>query len=299
MAAAWGVCAALGGLIGATGCKRSVCMQAGLGVLQRSQGGQRTCPWQSAPVTGRPPTALRAPPHAHTRRHARFLDSTIPLHDRALNPLPHPSPPCLLRRCRATHPPASRPPHACPTPPALRRRQPENILFGEDWTLKVADFGVSIDLLEERAVTRTGTTDYMAPEVCGCVGGGGECRGARGCGLRRCAVSGCRRYSLGSEAAGGGSTRWATHRRAVVAQKKVGSAAQTRAAGTRPTGPNFPPSLPLPRHSRCRRCAAAPSRLLPAKTRSARTSSTARPRTCGAWACWPTSSSSASRPLSR
>ncbi|GFR47792.1 hypothetical protein Agub_g9299, partial [Astrephomene gubernaculifera] len=43
--------------------------------------------------------------------------------------------------------------------------KPENILFTSDWRLKLADFGVSIDLHQERAVTRAGTLDYMAPEV--------------------------------------------------------------------------------------------------------------------------------------
>jgi serine/threonine protein kinase len=32
-------------------------------------------------------------------------------------------------------------------------------------TLKLADFGLAIDLRRERAVTRAGTLDYMAPEV--------------------------------------------------------------------------------------------------------------------------------------
>ncbi|KAG2432382.1 hypothetical protein HYH02_012954 [Chlamydomonas schloesseri] len=43
--------------------------------------------------------------------------------------------------------------------------KPENLLFTPDWKLKVCDFGVSICLSEERAVTRTGSRDYMAPEV--------------------------------------------------------------------------------------------------------------------------------------
>jgi len=33
-----------------------------------------------------------------------------------------------------------------------------------DMTLKLADFGLAIDLRRERAVTRAGTLDYMAPE---------------------------------------------------------------------------------------------------------------------------------------
>ncbi|KAG2486070.1 hypothetical protein HYH03_015276 [Edaphochlamys debaryana] len=43
--------------------------------------------------------------------------------------------------------------------------KPENLLFTEDWQLKVCDYGVSICLTEERAVTRTGSREYMAPEV--------------------------------------------------------------------------------------------------------------------------------------
>ncbi|KAG2436221.1 hypothetical protein HXX76_006532 [Chlamydomonas incerta] len=43
--------------------------------------------------------------------------------------------------------------------------KPENILFTANWDFRLADFGVSIDLLKERAVTRAGTADYMAPEV--------------------------------------------------------------------------------------------------------------------------------------
>ena len=43
--------------------------------------------------------------------------------------------------------------------------KPENILFAKEggMTLKLADFGLAIDLREERAVTRAGTLDYMAP----------------------------------------------------------------------------------------------------------------------------------------
>ncbi|KAG2434150.1 hypothetical protein HXX76_007877 [Chlamydomonas incerta] len=43
--------------------------------------------------------------------------------------------------------------------------KPENILFTTDWRLVIADFGVSINLNQERAVTRAGTLEYMAPEV--------------------------------------------------------------------------------------------------------------------------------------
>ncbi|GLI70377.1 hypothetical protein VaNZ11_015157, partial [Volvox africanus] len=43
--------------------------------------------------------------------------------------------------------------------------KPENLLFTENWQLKLCDFGVSVCLREERAVTRTGSREYMAPEV--------------------------------------------------------------------------------------------------------------------------------------
>ncbi|KAG2499640.1 hypothetical protein HYH03_002579 [Edaphochlamys debaryana] len=46
--------------------------------------------------------------------------------------------------------------------------KPENVLYTERWSLKLADFGVSINLNDERAVTRAGTLDYMAPEVTRC-----------------------------------------------------------------------------------------------------------------------------------
>ncbi|KAG1657008.1 hypothetical protein FOA52_012009 [Chlamydomonas sp. UWO 241] len=44
----------------------------------------------------------------------------------------------------------------------------ENILLTHDRVIKLADFGLAIDLKEERAVTRAGTLDYMAPEVLRC-----------------------------------------------------------------------------------------------------------------------------------
>ncbi|KXZ50268.1 hypothetical protein GPECTOR_17g907 [Gonium pectorale] len=43
--------------------------------------------------------------------------------------------------------------------------KPENLLFTADWALRLADYGVAINITEERAVTRAGTADYMAPEV--------------------------------------------------------------------------------------------------------------------------------------
>lgn len=49
-----------------------------------------------------------------------------------------------------------------------RDLKPENLLVGDDGTLKVADFGLSVDQGVERPVTRLGTLDYMAPEVLAC-----------------------------------------------------------------------------------------------------------------------------------
>ncbi|KAG2426078.1 hypothetical protein HXX76_013266 [Chlamydomonas incerta] len=46
--------------------------------------------------------------------------------------------------------------------------KPDNLLFTPDWQLKLCDFGVSVCLHEERAVTKTGSKDYMAPEVVVC-----------------------------------------------------------------------------------------------------------------------------------
>ncbi|MEW5312978.1 MAG: hypothetical protein WDW38_004574 [Sanguina aurantia] len=46
--------------------------------------------------------------------------------------------------------------------------KPENIMFTKEMGLKLGDFGLAIDLREERAVTRAGTLDYMAPEVLKC-----------------------------------------------------------------------------------------------------------------------------------
>ncbi|WIA36653.1 hypothetical protein OEZ86_007937 [Tetradesmus obliquus] len=46
--------------------------------------------------------------------------------------------------------------------------KPENLLFTATGVLKVADFGLSIDITQERPVTRVGTLDYMAPEVVIC-----------------------------------------------------------------------------------------------------------------------------------
>jgi len=48
---------------------------------------------------------------------------------------------------------------------AHRDIKPENILLATDGSLRLADFGLSIDFNEERPVSRVGTLDYMAPEV--------------------------------------------------------------------------------------------------------------------------------------
>jgi aurora kinase, other len=41
----------------------------------------------------------------------------------------------------------------------------ENTLFSSDGTLKIADFGLSVDENVEAPVTRLGTLDYMSPGV--------------------------------------------------------------------------------------------------------------------------------------
>lgn len=46
--------------------------------------------------------------------------------------------------------------------------KPENVLVFPEGTLKLADFGLSIDLTLERAVTRVGTITFMAPETLLC-----------------------------------------------------------------------------------------------------------------------------------
>jgi len=46
--------------------------------------------------------------------------------------------------------------------------KPENILISRDGLLRLADFGLAIDMTDERPVSRLGTLDYMAPEVLLC-----------------------------------------------------------------------------------------------------------------------------------
>ncbi|KAG2487001.1 hypothetical protein HYH03_014373 [Edaphochlamys debaryana] len=46
--------------------------------------------------------------------------------------------------------------------------KPENVLFAGDGSVKLADFGLAINTVEERPVSRVGTLDYMAPEVLRC-----------------------------------------------------------------------------------------------------------------------------------
>lgn len=44
----------------------------------------------------------------------------------------------------------------------------ENTLFSADGTLKIADFGLSVDITAEAPVTRLGTLDYMSPGALPC-----------------------------------------------------------------------------------------------------------------------------------
>ncbi|GIM09673.1 hypothetical protein Vretimale_13525 [Volvox reticuliferus] len=46
--------------------------------------------------------------------------------------------------------------------------KPENVLFAADSSIKLADFGLAINMVEERPISRVGTLDYMAPEVLRC-----------------------------------------------------------------------------------------------------------------------------------
>ena len=51
---------------------------------------------------------------------------------------------------------------------AHRDIKPENLLLDADNKIMLADFGLSVCVAEENAVTRAGTMDYMAPEVLVC-----------------------------------------------------------------------------------------------------------------------------------
>eukprot|EP00897_Mesotaenium_endlicherianum_P001975 jgi/Mesen1/1805/ME000140S00762 len=46
-----------------------------------------------------------------------------------------------------------------------RDLKPENILVAADGSIKVCDFGLAINMLHERPISRLGTLQYMAPEV--------------------------------------------------------------------------------------------------------------------------------------
>jgi serine/threonine protein kinase len=51
---------------------------------------------------------------------------------------------------------------------AHRDVKPENLLLDADNNIMLADFGLSVCVEDENAVTRAGTMDYMAPEVLVC-----------------------------------------------------------------------------------------------------------------------------------
>ncbi len=58
----------------------------------------------------------------------------------------------------------ARPPvPASPLPPSLSSQQLDNLLFGSDWRLLLADFGVATCVRWERAVTRAGTGEAARP----------------------------------------------------------------------------------------------------------------------------------------
>ena len=43
--------------------------------------------------------------------------------------------------------------------------KPENLLLNEDYEVKLADFGLAINIDLQAPLSRVGTLDYMAPEV--------------------------------------------------------------------------------------------------------------------------------------
>lgn len=43
--------------------------------------------------------------------------------------------------------------------------KPENLLLSEEYEVKLADFGLAIDIDAQAPLSRVGTLDYMAPEV--------------------------------------------------------------------------------------------------------------------------------------
>lgn len=44
--------------------------------------------------------------------------------------------------------------------------KPENLLLDEEYEVKLADFGLAINTDAQAPISRVGTLDYMAPEVC-------------------------------------------------------------------------------------------------------------------------------------
>eukprot|EP00798_Chlamydomonas_sp_ICE-L_P029957 gene29957-18022_t len=112
-------------------------------------------------------------------------ESKRPLHVRSLSAAsaqiaasPNTLTPCMSWRklnglahvvAQAVSSPLIPPTSTLSTPGIVHRDiKPDNVLFMSDLTLKLADFGLAIDLTEERANTRAGTLDYMAPEVLRC-----------------------------------------------------------------------------------------------------------------------------------